>query len=290
MVYLYLLIASLSWASLDLVRKVSLAKASYSGIIILMAIGQVLTFLVWFFVSSLSFAVSPDYFLWGGVSILMNLIVPLIFLKGLKSGYYSQTLPFIAFVPVVTLLIAKMIGEQATLLQSAGVLFVFIGGLCLSHGKRGSSRNFFMRRVEALTMNRGALYMLCAAIIWGALVVVDKIVLQSTAAQVHGLCISTSICVCYVLIHWWRNEAPLLVEFRELPISAYTIPFLAGAALTFTFLTIQSFEVAFFEAINRTTTVIMSIVAGALFFKEEVRLQQVLSVMIMCVGVAVILI
>lgn len=290
MVYLYLLLACFSWAALDFVRKVVLPRVSYSGIVILMAIGQSAVFLVWCMSTSGSFQVDEEYLSRGSLSVAINLIVPLIFLMGLKSGFYSQTVPFLAFVPVVSLLLARFIGERASLQQSVGIFLVFVGGLFLSQGKAGSNRNFFMRRVEALTLNRGALYMLAAAALWGSLVVIDKAVLGIAPMQFHGLCISVCMLFCYLWYHSINSRESFRAEFQTLPWQAFLIPFLAGSALSFTFLTIQDFHVAFYEATNRTISVLLSLVLGSVVFQEKVQAQQIFAVFTMCAGVFLILV
>lgn len=293
MVYLYIACATLSWALLDLLRKLSVKHISHAAIIFLMSVGQAIVATLWAFSSLNELWFTESYILWAVLSITFNLAIQYLFLRAIEMSSFSQTVPFLALVPVFSLLVSQLIGEVPTVQQAIGVFVVCIGGFSLSSDdtetKTAEKRNLLLRRWQALLQNKGGVVMLFAVMLWGALGVVDKVALRHVSPHVHAIVIAYALTLFYGVISAHSRSITLQQVFSRLGVKAIALPLAAASGLIFTLLAIRDFPVAFYEAIARSFAAFSGVTFGAFLFGEHVHLQQVIAVMLMSVGVVLIL-
>jgi drug/metabolite transporter (DMT)-like permease len=154
------------WATNDIFNKKSLLKGYNENFVlwIRFPVGAVLLLPLGLAFWDLNPTVLWTTFVWLPVEVVASVL----FIKGIKFAPLSVGMPFFAFMPVFSAFFGYLLlGEDLDLAGWSGVLLILCGSFVIT----GGSPATFLR------LNRGVLYMLASAFLFGFNVVVGKFVI-----------------------------------------------------------------------------------------------------------------
>lgn len=271
------LLSSLSWATLDALRKKLTERLGLVAIVVVLSLGQVPLFAIWAALDDAHVEL-PAYAPFGFASVAINVAANLIFVYAVKVSPLSLTIPFLAFAPVFAALIGiPALGEHPSPMSWLGIVLVVVGALLLMRVKGQSL-------LRSLINEKGTLMMVVVAGLWAAGTVVDKAALEYAAPAVHGA-VSTGGVGVVLLI--WLVATRSLGELRKagstMGLSVALV--IAGtAAYGFQLLALPLIWVGAFEALKRAIGLLMSVILGRIIFSESLTAQKWFAVSVMIAG------
>ncbi len=280
---LYMVVSSLAFASLDLIRKLLAGRVDALALVFFMSFGAVP-----FMATLIAFqgigSVSVGYWLPGLGALALNLMGNFAFIHSVRLSPLSRTIPLLSLTPAFTALIAiPLLGEVPSRAQTAGILLVVAGATALN------SNADIRRPFAGLLQEKGALVMIGVALMWSLSGPLDKLALTHASVLFHANVMTLGVAVGALLILWLQGRLDALRSARS-----YTW-LLGGAmiavtlALLFQLLAIKSVFVSLVEAFKRSLGSLMAVVLGRVIFRERVHPVQVVAVLVMMVGVGLIL-
>ena len=283
----YILICSLSFASMDLLRKYLAGAINPIPLVVYIALGAVPAMLTWLVIEGAG-DVSAPYWIPGLASAVLNLAANVGFVYSVKLSSLSRTIPLLSLTPVFTSLIAiPILQEYPSPRQAVGILIVVSGALSLNLDKaRGGS----LRDVAgALTREKGSLIMAGVALLWSFAAALDKSALGFASAPFHGTVLTVGVAVGALLFLQGQRRLPELTSFRNSPKLVIAMMICASLALAFQLLSIQVILVSLVETFKRAIGSFMAVLLGRLIFGESVTLHKVAAITAMVVGVALVI-
>lgn len=281
---LLVVLASLGWSGLDLLRKVLVAKVSSLALLFYLSGGMAPLYLVWVLVDG-RMEIPAGYWAPALASIALNTVANLAFFKSVRISPLSLTIPLLSFTPVfATLLAIVVVGEIPTLLQSLGIGLVVAGALVLQLGGGRSVGEMLL----ALVREKGSLLMLLTALCWSATNSFDKVAAGAAGEPLHAFILSTGIGVVCFLLLWSRRRIGDLRAAAEAPLALTGALVLGTAALGLQLLSYQVIQVGVVETLKRGIGNGLAVLWGRIIFAEAVTVGKVLGVLVMAVGVGLV--
>lgn len=210
----------------------------------------------------------------------LNFIAFILYVKALKYGDLSLTVPMIAFSPLFLLLTAPLVlGEFPTVWGMLGVLLVVVGSYLLNLREKHKG---YLAPYRALLSETGPRMMLGVALIWGIATTIDKVGLQNSApvfwvAALNGVLM---VALTPVMLNQPGSLGQVQRHFKALVL----IGFLAALAALFQMFAVAMTLVAYVIAIKRTST-LMSVAWGYLFFGEAGLSERIAGAVVMLAGI-----
>ncbi len=280
---LYMLLSSLAFAGLDLIRKLLAGRIDALALVFFMSLGAVP-----FLGGLLAFhgleAPSPGYFLPGLGALALNFLGSLGFVHSVKLSPLSRTIPLLSLTPVFTALTAiPLLGELPERTQAAGILLVVVGAMALnSGGSLGGA-------VRGLLRERGALLMAAVALMWAVSGPLDKLALEHASVYFHATTMAFGVGVGALAALAWQRRLSALRSARGEAGLLLVAMVCITVALTFQLLAIRGVLVSLVEAFKRGVGALMAVLLGRAVFREKVGPREWISVAVMVGGVFLIL-
>jgi len=222
----------------------------------------------------------------------LTILVPLnalgyyLALRAVTIAPLSLTMPFQSLTPLVVLFTAFIfLGEAPSALGACGVVMIGLGSYVLG---LGSGQKSLLGPIKAILRERGSVYMILAAILFGLCAVMGKQLILASSPVFAGM--------TFFIIH---NSILLAVFFltkKVAPRDLITRPragIAAGATLfahiLCHFFAISLVAAAYMISIKRLSS-IFSVIYGGLIFKEEHILARLTGAAIMTTGAVVIVV
>lgn len=282
------LVCTLSWVGLDLLRKLLVRYGSTTALTFAMAALQIPLFLAWATWQG-SWEVRAGYWLPGLLSALLNIVANLAYMRSVKLSPMSATLPLLSLTPAFAALLAiPLLAEVPSLLAGWGIVLVVIGAMLLnSDPALGSSPLAWWR---ASIREPGSLFMVLVALCWSLTLPLDKLAISHADPEVHALLLSTGVAGGLFLAVWRRRKFAELASFRaptwRLLLAATLV---AVLALALQLVVIQRVWVALLETAKRGVGSGMALLFGWLIFAEGVSTRKIAAVLVMSIGVWLVL-
>ncbi len=214
-------------------------------------------------------------------SSILNVAATVCFMKAIKLSDLSVTVPMITFTPLFMLVTSPLlVNEFPSPLGLVGVIVIVVGSYLLhTRSPEGKSPG----PLKALSIAKGARWMLGVSFIWSFTANIDKIGVQASSPVFWSvtLHLAVGILLFPVVLYFSRHH------FRQLQGTWKTlVPVGIFMALTMILqmTAIQHYLVAYVIAIKRLS-ILLSVLWGYLIFKEENIQQRLLGASIMVVGV-----
>ena len=279
------IISAFFWAAFDLTRKLSLQKINSVNLLLIFTLAQTLIFGSWVFYE-VPFLNLKSYIFPGLILILISLFSALLFLKAIKQSDLSLTIPLLSLSPLFSSFFSFFfLNEKLSYFQYIGVFLIIFGTLVLYSKK--ITLGEILKSFKVLAINNSAKLMIVVSLIWSLTPVLDKLCLEHSSINIHGLIQSFGLMI--LLIFLLKKEK---YEFLSLKRNwrLILITILTGIIATvLQFYAILFNYVPIMETIKRSIGQLSSVLFGKLFFEEKITKPKILGVFILSVGVYYIL-
>ncbi|MGD8591556.1 MAG: EamA family transporter [Gammaproteobacteria bacterium] len=233
-------------------------------------------------------AVPPVFWVWIAVLVPLEILAMLLYLLAIRDSPLHLTLPYLAFTPVFNVLTGLLVlGETVSLQGLLGIVLVVCGAYLLNIRQLKASNNLFAPFL-AITKQRGSRLMLSVAAIYSFTSVAGKGAMQYTTPESFGAFYYVVIGFTLVLVTTFYKPTKLQAIFRR-PAHTLVIGVLMAIMVVTHFLALSMIEVAYMIAVKRTS-LLFSIILGAILFKERQLAQHFMAGVLMVSGVALILV
>lgn len=249
------LLSAFFWATNDILNKKSLQRGYDENFVlwIRFPVGTLLLLPAGIYFWDFNATVLWTTFLW----LPLEVVASVFFIKGIKLAPLSVGVPFFAFMPVFSALFGFLfLGEKIAPPGLLGIGLILAGSFVLSGGSL----------VTFLKANRGSLYMLLSALLFGGSVVIGKFVIVESDP------------VFFAWFYCAVMSAGLLpiVGLREiLRKENYTNPLNVPMGLLFSFgmvsytLALERTLTSYVASIERLA-IVLDVIYGRIFFGEEI--------------------
>jgi drug/metabolite transporter (DMT)-like permease len=274
------------YATFDLLRKRLTLSMPPAALLVWLALAQVPLFLVMVFGGE-GFAVGPGYWAPGLASILLNIFANVAFLRALEIASLGVTVPLLSLTPVfATLISIQLLGELPTAVQMAGIVIAVVGAFALNFDPGEGATPAAVWR--CLIREKGSLLMIFVALCWSITPAFDKLAVASSGVYTHGLLLNAGVGLGALA---WLAARGQVTTLRPRHFVGGTVAASAVVGFLALVLLLKAYAmiwVGFVETIRRAVNSALALVYGRWLFKEEVRPAQVVAVVLMSVGVALV--
>ncbi len=215
-----------------------------------------------------------------GISGVLNLIAYLWYIKALKYGDLSNTVPLLAISPLFLLVTSPLIlGEYPSLLGLGGVLLIVAGSYILNFQKKNQG---FLAPFLAMFQETGPRYMLGVALLWGITANLDKTGIQASSPLAWIIGLNSALSVGFLPL-----VLPKLKTLKHGKTLRALLPIglMNALSLLSQMTALQMALVPYVISIKRTST-LMSAVLGFVVFKEKGFKERLLGALVMLAGMA----
>jgi drug/metabolite transporter (DMT)-like permease len=216
-----------------------------------------------------------------------NAVAAVLVVRAVTLSPLALTVPYLGFTPVVITGVAALVLQETPHLQGLlGLGFVVIGAVALHAGNNFS----FRALLTAPLREPGSWRMLLVATIWGTTTPLSKIAIRHGSELLLACCLPAAVAILLAGA-WWGG---VLKDAKPKELGRQTGVLLCAAALAtagallFEFLAYRELLVAYVETIRRSGSV-LSVIAGAVVFKEERLSRRLPAAALMVLGVALVL-
>ena len=216
------------------------------------------------------------------VSFAINLFAWNLFYRALKTSSLSNTMPFTAFTPLFLIPVALFwLGELPNVKGIIGILFIIVG----AYGIHLQNKNLLVPFMNFFR-DKGSRLMLLVSLMWSISATAEKVAVLSSSQYFYGLVILLSLSLAYLpLIMKERKKIPLKGNLSSL----FLLGLISGLLLIFQFTALKYLYASYVIAFKRSG-VIVSVFLGVIFFAEKNALKNIISTILMVIGVFLILI
>lgn len=224
-------------------------------------------------------------FLWAtGVSFIFNSFTFYLFYRALQKGPLSHTMPFTAFTPVFLIPVAfVMIGELPDIKGVIGIICVFIGGFSIHLHSLNLQRTMI-----SIKQNSGTLLMILVAFLWSITATAEKVAVLSSSQSLYGFVICSLLSIGYlpIILKKRKNYSKTIGQFWP---QLFILGLISGLMVLTQFTALKYLLVSYVISFKRAGA-ILSVLIGVIFFQEKNALKNILSTLIIILGVFLILI
>lgn len=282
--------AAVSYAGLDLLRKVLADRLDPITLLAWMTLAPVPVFAAWVTVGG-GPPPGPAYWLPGLLSAGLNVAANLCFLMSVRHAGLGSTIPLLALTPVFSSLVAvPLLGEVPGPFQGAGIFLVVLGAFWLYREEAGASRSEpDDGGRSARSRLLGMAFMVVVASCWSAATPLDRLALRHTAPAVHALVLHAVIALAMLIVLAARRRLRRLGAAAPFAgLLALTV-LVSAVALTFQLYALENLWAGLVETVKRGVGSASALLAGALLLREHVTWRKVAAVGLTVAGVALVL-
>jgi drug/metabolite transporter (DMT)-like permease len=279
---------ALAFSGADLLRKLLVMRLSPLPMLLLLSAGMAPAFFIWYLLAD-SAGPKAGYWLPGIGSVLLNTVANLCFLQAVRVSPLSLTVPMLSLTPVFTSLLAiPMLGEIPKALQWLGICAVVAGAfwLNLERARQLVAESFW----RSLWHERGTLLMAAVALLWSLAMPLDKIALLRSSAAWHGLVLNLGVAAGVLALLVAHRGLSDLGSVRRHSGLMVAIIVTSVVALALQLLAMSRVWVGLVETMKRGIGSFMALVLGRVVFGEHIDAHQIVAVLLMGAGVALILV
>ncbi|HEX2251813.1 MAG TPA: DMT family transporter [Thermoanaerobaculia bacterium] len=279
--------SALAWSGFDYARKALVARIDPTPLMFLLTAAQTPLFAAWALADGAAWP-EPRYWLPALASVALNVVANLAFIHAFRISPISLTVPLLSLTPAVTALAAvPLLGELPNRRHVAGIALVVVGAFML-HLRPGAGVSV-RAMLRALARERGAHLMLLVVVCWSLTPPLDKLAVEESSWPVHGtvLCGGVALAVLALLAAQGRVRA--VGQVRRAPGLLGGAVLVSCLALALQLLAYGLVWVALVETVKRGFGNLLALAYGRFLFDEAVGRVQVVAVLLMGAGVALIL-
>jgi drug/metabolite transporter (DMT)-like permease len=281
--FLYMVLSSLAFAGLDLVRKLLAGRIDALALVLFMSLGAVPLLGILLALNGVG-PLSRSYLLPGLSALVLNFLASLGFIYSVKLSPLSRTIPLLSLTPAFTALTAiPLLGEYPDRRQMAGIVLVVCGAIALN------ARGPLTGVVRGFFQEKGAPLMTAVAMMWAISGPLDKRAIAHASVYFHATVMSFGVGVGALAVLFWQERLGVLRRSRGEAKLLFAAMVAITLALTFQLLAIRGVFVSLVEAFKRAVGSVMAVILGRLVFRESVGAREWIAVLVMTAGVFLIL-
>ncbi len=209
-----------------------------------------------------------------------DVIASTLYIKALNISPISIVVPLMSFAPVFMLLSSPIfLHEFPSFLGILGVITVTIGAYTLNINLR---RESWLQPIKAIFFEKGPLYTIIAAAIFSIDTAFGKKAIIYSDVFFFSFAYSLMMSIVYfpIVIHKSRDSLrDLFLNWRF-----FAVGFLFASGVLSFLIAIKLANIAYVSAFGKISMVI-AVLYGKLFFKEEAFKERLLGVFIMMIGI-----
>ena len=232
-------------------------------------------------------AITRELALLLAVTLPLEALAYYLFLTAIRLSPLSLTVPLLSFTPAVTILTSWLaLGEEIGPVGMFGVGLVTIGAYVLN---LDPERLSFLGPLKAVSSEPGARRMLLVSLIWALTSTLGKGGVNIYGAIEFGLLLTgllTAVFVVVAAVRLLRGDSVLVMENRTIGFFSLGSVVMAIQEITH-FVAISMAPVAYMISVKRISMVI-AVIFGWLFFREQNIRWRLMGAMIMLSGVTII--
>ena len=279
--------SGLFWSFFDITRKLSLKIIKPEILLFLFSISQIVVFSLWMIFDNFFLNIA-NYFFVGFLLILISIFSAILFLKALNLSEISMSIPLLSFSPIFSAIFANfLLNEKLISQQYIGIFMIVIGTLVL-YSEKTKSYNL-KESFKKIFLNKGSRYMLIVSLIWSITPVLDKICLNHSSMNAHGLIQSIGMFICLICIYSINMKKIISVYKVQFKLITSTLT-IGVVATILQFYAITLLPVPVMESVKRSIGQSFSIFYGKFYFSEQINKQKILGILFICLGVFLVLI
>lgn len=229
---------------------------------------------------------------WGWIAALvpLELLAMWLYVVAIRDSALSNSLPYLAFTPVLTTVTGLLVlGERVSLQGFVGILLVVMGAYLLNiEHARGGGLRAWLAPFPAILHERGSRLMLGVAALYSLTSVMAKGALEYVPPETFGPFYWCILGLTALVVFSAARPGMARLLWRR-PGWHLVIGLLMGIMVITHFMALARVEVAYMIAVKRTS-LLFGIIYGALLFREKGLGRNLLAGVLMCLGVAVIII
>mgnify|MGYP002008168728 CR=1 FL=1 len=131
--------------------------------------------------------------------------------------------------------------------------------------------------------------MLIVALIWSLTPILDKVCLNHSSMNLHGLLQSIGMFFCLICFYSFNLKKIIFLYKAKFKLMTYTL--LIGVTATILqFYAITLLAVPVIESVKRTLGQLSSIFYGNFYFSEQINKKKILGILFMSLGVFLVLV
>jgi drug/metabolite transporter (DMT)-like permease len=224
-----------------------------------------------------------DRTFWAAVAVTLplELIAVLAYMKALKSSPLSLSLPFLAFTPLFVLLTGRLIlGEAITTAGLLGIALIILGSYCLNLSRAGDG---LWAPFQAIFREPGSRLMLLVAFLYAFTSTLGKLALIHSHPFFFPVVYYLLLCGGMVLfLPLARSARPS--RLFERPVLGLWIGLLGAASVFSHMLAISQIQAVYMISVKRTS-LLFGVLYGAVWFQEEKIRERLWGTILMIFGV-----
>lgn len=228
--------------------------------------------------------IKPMFFVGLIVSGTLNIVALTFFMKSIKCGDLSNTVPLTTVSPLLLLITSPIIvGEFPSFRGILGMIAIVIGAYLLNF-KRGE-KDFF-GPFRAIFKEKGPRYMMIVVLIWAVTANFDKIGVVNSSPLFYSFAVQLYIGVLmlFLVIPGFRKNPTTLNRNLK---SLIGVGVLSTLTIICHMVAISMTIVPYVISIKRTNS-ILSVIFGKIFFKEGYLKERLSAAILMFIGVLLI--
>jgi uncharacterized membrane protein len=229
-------------------------------------------------------SIGEDFWWVWVIDAIINLIATVFYFKAIKYSDISITVPMIAFTPIFLLLTSPiMVGEFPNTFGLIGILLIVVGSYTLKIKEKKAG---FFVPFKALIKEKGSRMMLGVAFIWSISSNFDKIGVMNSSPVFWSVASGFLISLFLFPIILLRNKKILKEVSKNLK-SIIPLGLFHGSVQFFQMTAVSVALVSYVISIKRAS-ILLSVILGALIFKEKDIKERLVGAIIMFLGVLLI--
>lgn len=228
--------------------------------------------------------IKPMFFVGLIVSGSLNIAALVFFMKSIKAGDLSNTVPLTTLSPLLLLITSPIIvGEFPSFQGILGMLLIVAGSYLLNFK---STQEDFLIPFKSIVKEKGPKYMLIVVLIWAITANFDKIGVVNSSPLFYSFAVQLYIgTVMLPIIYSKHKKNP--AEINKNIGALIGVGFLATLTIICHMIAISLTIVPYVISIKRTNS-ILSVIFGRIFFKEGYLKERLLAAILMFAGVLLI--
>lgn len=217
-----------------------------------------------------------------GLSLPLEMIALVLYIKALKSSPLSLTLPFLSLTPVFLIFVSYVVlGEKVSLQGGVGVLFIAAGGYILNLHEM---RKGLMEPFLAVRREKGSVFMIAVAMIYSITSSLGKMAIEHSSPLFFGSLYFVTVTIVFAPVALWFGKGDIRRFVGGRRFLLLIVPGILYAVMIVShMIAISLTKVAYMISLKRMSLII-GIIYGYLLFREKHIRERLSGALLMFTG------